>query len=775
MAIKLFRGNKKAITALKLIPLVLIIYTCEERTFNNPFDTGVELNPDDWAPTNLTIEILSDSDARLAWQNSKTNITLYKIERKISTGSSFVEVGSSDTTIYTDTGLKTGNEYIYQVCAYAGDQKSSYISSDTIMTVFPVPYNFSSESLRSGIVLTWEDSTSFEESFQVERKAISSNAYTILDSTQANTYLDSLITLGNQYIYRVSAFSNYNSTSYTETAVVKYWQDCLDVWGGDAKEDNCGICDNDSSNDCNVDCAGVENGNAVEDCSGECGGTAVEDECGVCNGNGTTCSAPVTDIDGNVYETVQIGDQVWMAENLKVAKYKDGSAIYTGYTDSEWADLEITETGAYGVYDDDPANADIYGYLYNWYAVDDNRGLCMDGWHVPTDYEYKQLEMYLGMSEEDTNILGGTGYLQVDRGTNEGSKLAGRSDLWNSSSQVFEPELVNNIEFGTSGFNALPGGQRVWNGNGYNSISYSTAFWSTSVDEESDGEYAWHRHLDYRYSEVGRSYHQKTNGNYIRCIKGEMPDCNGIPGGSATEDNCGTCDSDSSNDCVQDCNDEWGGSAVEDECGVCGGDGTSCSTTVTDIDGNVYQTVQIGEQVWMAENLKTTKYKDGSAIPTGYSGSDWGELETGAYAVYDNSDPESATWGRLYNWYAVDDSRSICPEGWHVPSDNEYTILTDYLGGESVAGGKMKETGLEHWYSANTGATNESGFTGLPAGYRGYDNGYYTSMGYDGCFWSSSEGNSGNAWYRVLNCYSSNVYRGSYSKQYGFSIRCLGD
>ena len=119
MAIKIFWKNKKAITALKLIPLVLIIYTCEERTFNNPFDSGVELNPDDWAPTNLTIEILSDSDVSLTWQNSKTNITVYKIERKISTGSSFVEVGSSDTTNYTDTGLLTGNEYIYQVCAYA--------------------------------------------------------------------------------------------------------------------------------------------------------------------------------------------------------------------------------------------------------------------------------------------------------------------------------------------------------------------------------------------------------------------------------------------------------------------------------------------------------------------------------------------------------------------------------------------------------------------------------------------------------------------------------
>ena len=196
--------------------------------------------------------------------------------------------------------------------------------------------------------------------------------------------------------------------------------------------------------------------------------------------------------------------------------------------------------------------------------------------------------------------------------------------------------------------------------------------------------------------------------------------------------------------------------------------------TVTDIDGNVYQTIIIGEQEWMMENLKVTHYRDGTAIPTGHSNSDWSNLSTGAYAVYNDDESNADTYGYLYNWYAVDDSRNIAPEGWHVPTDDEWQILVDYLGGSSVAGGKMKETGTEHWNSPNTGATNESGFTALPGGYR-IGNGYYFSMGNYGYFWSSTESSSNFAWYRELGYYHSAVGRHSGSKQIGFSVRCVRD
>ena len=197
--------------------------------------------------------------------------------------------------------------------------------------------------------------------------------------------------------------------------------------------------------------------------------------------------------------------------------------------------------------------------------------------------------------------------------------------------------------------------------------------------------------------------------------------------------------------------------------------------TVTDIDGNVYETVLIGEQLWMTENLKVTHYNNGDEIPNITNNGDLCGLSTGAYCNYDNNPTNSETYGRLYNWYAVDDSRGVCPDGWHVPTDDEWTILTDYLGGASVAGGKMKETGLDHWNNPNGGATNESGFTGLPSGKRSDANGTFYSMGNIGEFWQSSESDSVYANGLELYYGGPNVTRYGGYKPAGIGIRCLAD
>ncbi len=196
--------------------------------------------------------------------------------------------------------------------------------------------------------------------------------------------------------------------------------------------------------------------------------------------------------------------------------------------------------------------------------------------------------------------------------------------------------------------------------------------------------------------------------------------------------------------------------------------------TMIDIDGNIYQTVKIGEQWWMMENLKVIHYRNGDAIPNVTDETVWAGLITGAYCNYNNDVNNVATYGRLYNWYSAADSRNIAPDGWHVPSDAEWQTLVDYLGGGSVAGGKMKEAGTTHWQSPNTGATNASGFSGLPGSFRGYDGNYY-NIGYVAGFWSSSDIDNINAWYVYLNYDNSEIYSGNYYKRRGFSVRCVKD
>lgn len=196
--------------------------------------------------------------------------------------------------------------------------------------------------------------------------------------------------------------------------------------------------------------------------------------------------------------------------------------------------------------------------------------------------------------------------------------------------------------------------------------------------------------------------------------------------------------------------------------------------SIADIDGNVYHTVVIGGQVWLIENLKTTKYRNGDPIPSISDNSEWTNLKMGAYSFYDNSSSNYASYGNLYNWFAVIDDRNIAPNGWHIPSEAEWTILQDYLGGELNAGGKLKETGLAHWQSPNEGATNETGFTALPGGYR-FTDGSFTNLGYKGVWWSSSEKLSNTAYALFTYAEGTQLHGEPNDKGIGFSIRCIMD
>jgi uncharacterized protein (TIGR02145 family) len=199
------------------------------------------------------------------------------------------------------------------------------------------------------------------------------------------------------------------------------------------------------------------------------------------------------------------------------------------------------------------------------------------------------------------------------------------------------------------------------------------------------------------------------------------------------------------------------------------------SPPVTDIDGNVYGTVVIGTQTWMAENLKTNRYKDGSSIPYVLDNNVWSNLGSGAWCYYNHDNTNNGLYGKLYNWYAVTDARGLCPAGWHVPTDSDLIILGNYLGGLLIAGGKLKAVS-SLWSSPNNSASNQSGFSALPSGFRRYD-GPFGGISQYFQFWATNEKSmtNGQDWYLIyLNENLTKTVNGN-GKAAGLSVRCLKD
>jgi uncharacterized protein (TIGR02145 family) len=199
---------------------------------------------------------------------------------------------------------------------------------------------------------------------------------------------------------------------------------------------------------------------------------------------------------------------------------------------------------------------------------------------------------------------------------------------------------------------------------------------------------------------------------------------------------------------------------------------TSVGLIVDSRDGNIYKIITIGTQTWMAENLKATKYNDGTDISLVLGQMEWTNLSTPGYCYYLNDyNTYGSTYGCLYNWQAVNTGK-LCPEGWHAPSKNEFVTLIDHLGGEQIAGGKLKTTGTIQWIYPNEGATNESGFSALPAGYRNFEGGF----GYNGMygnFWSSTDGIPNHAYHIYVGAQHTIVFLNPAYKEMGLSVRCI--
>ena len=208
----------------------------------------------------------------------------------------------------------------------------------------------------------------------------------------------------------------------------------------------------------------------------------------------------------------------------------------------------------------------------------------------------------------------------------------------------------------------------------------------------------------------------------------------------------------------------------------CGASSSSDSTSTEKVDGSAESTesggvVTIGTQVWTSKNLDVATYRNGDVIPQVQDQAAWADLTTGAWCYYDNDASNGTKYGKLYNWYAVNDPRGLAPNGYHMPTEAEWTLLTDYLGGESEAGTKMKST--SGWKNNGNG-TNISGFSGLPGGYRSDDGTFSFIVNY-GYWWCYAESIASYAWYRDLSYLDGNVHRCGDDEKSGFSVRCLRD
>jgi uncharacterized protein (TIGR02145 family) len=516
------------------------------------------------------------------------------------------------------------------------------------------------------------------------------------------------------------------------------------------------------------------------------------------------------DAEGFMYSVIEMGNHHWMAENLNTSKYRDSSNIAKVDDTNEW--IELT-SGAYCNYDNNNSNPK----LYNWYAATSSKGLCPTGWHTPADFEWKRLEQHIGLTQQQTDAIGW-------RGSGFGNYLKeSGTDNWLSHTGT---------GLNTSGFTAVPGGIRNFAGEFYYSTTSAT-WWSST---ENLPPTAWCRGLFFDKTEIYRKDGRKLMGLSIRCIKHYPPELNttaisNITSNSATsggeiinnggadilergiiwglqpeltmETKSGIAyDTTAQNTFIAEASGLSGSTNyylrafAVNEAGVGYGEIENftslesvfaCGDNLIDArDGNVYQTVEIENQCWMAENLaylpsvvgpSTINHTAPYYYVYDYDGTNVNDAK--AHTNYSN-------YGVLYNWMAAMDGASssslnpsnvkgACPEGWHLPSKPEWDQLINYLGADTLAGGKLKETGTLHWNSPNTGATNETGFNALPGG--GVTNlGYFDYIGNYGIWWSATENDTINAWDKSLSYDYAGVYETSEAgKMMGYSVRCVQD
>ncbi len=420
-------------------------------------------------------------------------------------------------------------------------------------------------------------------------------------------------------------------------------------------------------------------------------------------------------------QDVTIGTQTWTSKNLDVTTYRNGDTIPRVDDLTDWNNLT---TGAWCYYENETAN----GKLYNWYAVNDPRGLAPRGYYIPSDAEWTRLTDYLGGKSKAIDSCGRIASKQVLQKIHKQAELIAGIKM--ESTQGWEEGKGNN----SSGFAGFPGGRRdrygifeggeLKNGRGETTSFGFYGYWWSSSSAKYSSEHANFRSLTYK-GEIYSNNEFNRCGFSVRCLR----------------------DSEKTNN----------------------------PNSLTKFDHKSTQGVTIGKQIWTSKNLDVSKFRNGEAIPMAEGLSEWqsaGENSQPAWCYCKFGTANGTTFGKLYNWFAVSDPRGLAPSGYHIPTDAEWTVLINYLGGEIEANTKMKST---TGWKFNDNGTNTSGFEGLPEGNRG-KKGYWSSLpslsGTSAFWWSSSEHTTYDAWYRGL---GSDVNGQVADKRNGYSVRCLRD
>jgi len=528
-----------------------------------------------------------------------------------------------------------------------------------------------------------------------------------------------------------------------------------------------------------------------------------------------------TDAEGNNYTVVTIGAQTWMAENLKSTQYNDGTDIPLVTDNKKWQ-YSFNHQGYCWYNNDAGTYKNTYGALYNWYTVNTGK-LAPTGWHVPTDAEWTALGNYLSTNgyNYDNSISGNYYAKSLSSSTYWANFYAGIGDIAN--------DLTRNNR---SGFSALPAGFRLegfsdQGGFGASLLNGSAAFWSSS---EYQTDEAWYRYMNFDGNYLGRDIDVEIAGFSIRCVKDTFPitttaafsitNTTAMSGGNIMDDGLttklarGVCWSTFANPTIADSKTMDGTGAgiftssltglipnttyyisvyatnsVSTVYGKQRSFTTNNESSITDLNGNVYHSVNIGSQTWMVENLKTTKYNDGTDIPLVTDHTAWTKLSTGAYCWYNNdAETHKNTYGALYNAYAVNTGK-LAPTGWHVATDAEWTTLENYLTANgynydsSTSGKKFAKSlaAITNWTTSTViGAigndltkNNSTGFSAFPGGWR---NEYgFALAGGIGWWWTSTNESLGNAFIRGIFFDQSNILRLVDIKWNGLSVRCVKD